>query len=176
MINTPVRWIMRVIPWMIPSRWGWLILTKWDSYQSCSTIEWDTRWYGGWCEHVAYQVSGWKSLMDKHSRVLVLNRPDGVHIIIDGGLNGYDAGNISLPWYLPPIAIHHTTKHGEPFGWRMDKVKVVTGYQHMVYQVVPTRNNAIQGYQLHWVQLQYLQAHLAVIEQTLCAIASIIAI
>jgi hypothetical protein len=40
--------------------------------------------YGDGSDH----VSGWKSLIERHKRVLVLKRPLGVIIIIDGGLYG----------------------------------------------------------------------------------------
>ena len=49
-------------------------------------------------DQAGFHVSGWKSLIDKQSRVFVLNRPLGVNIHIDGGLKGYSLGNISLPW------------------------------------------------------------------------------
>jgi hypothetical protein len=39
-----------------------------------------------------FQVSGWKSLMDRQSFEFVLNRPFGVHIMMPGGLNGYSGG------------------------------------------------------------------------------------
>ncbi len=35
--------------------------------------------------------------MDKHSRVLGLNRPLGVSIMMEGGFMGYSGGNLSLP-------------------------------------------------------------------------------
>ena len=35
-----------------------------------------------------FQVSGWKSLIDKQSRSLGLNLPDGVIIITEGGAKG----------------------------------------------------------------------------------------
>ena len=39
-------------------------------------------------DHPGHQVSGWKSLMDRQSRVLGLNRPLGVSIMIEGGRKG----------------------------------------------------------------------------------------
>ncbi len=39
-------------------------------------------------DHRGFQDSGWKSLMERHSLVLGANRPEGVDIWIDGGLNG----------------------------------------------------------------------------------------
>ena len=48
-------------------------------------------------DHAGFQVSGWKSLIDKHSLTLHLNLPFGVIINILGGLNGYCCGNTSLP-------------------------------------------------------------------------------
>jgi hypothetical protein len=38
-----------------------------------------------------------QSDMDKHKRVLVLNRPFGVNIMMPGGLCGYCGGKMSLP-------------------------------------------------------------------------------
>jgi hypothetical protein len=38
-----------------------------------------------------------QSDMDKHSRVLGLNRPLGVSIMMEGGFMGYSGGNLSLP-------------------------------------------------------------------------------
>jgi hypothetical protein len=38
--------------------------------------------------HMGFHVSGWKSLMDRHSRLSVSKRPEGVTIMIAGGLNG----------------------------------------------------------------------------------------
>ena len=48
-------------------------------------------------DHRGFQVSGWKSLIDKHSLVFGLNLPFGVSMEIAGGLNGYSDGNFSLP-------------------------------------------------------------------------------
>ena len=42
-------------------------------------------------------VSGWKSLIERQSRVLVLKRPFGVSIMMAGGLYGYSLGKMSLP-------------------------------------------------------------------------------
>jgi hypothetical protein len=39
-------------------------------------------------DHAGTHVSGWKSLIERQSRVLVLKRPLGVSIIIAGGLYG----------------------------------------------------------------------------------------
>ena len=39
-------------------------------------------------DHSGFHVSGWKSLMDRHSFVLVLKRPDGVSMRIEGGRYG----------------------------------------------------------------------------------------
>jgi hypothetical protein len=36
--------------------------------------------------HIGFHVSGWKSLMERHSRVLVAKRPLGVNILMEGGL------------------------------------------------------------------------------------------
>lgn len=67
--------------------------------------------------HSGFQVSGWKSLMDRQSRVLVWNRPFGVIMYTAGGCRrsrerggvhvrarsrrrtfiGYCEGNTSLP-------------------------------------------------------------------------------
>ena len=49
-------------------------------------------------DHIGFHVSGWKSDMDKHKRVLGLKRPEGVNMRIEGGLSGYSGGNLSLPW------------------------------------------------------------------------------
>lgn len=48
-------------------------------------------------DHKGFQDSGWKSLIDKQSFVLVWNRPEGVDIMIEGGLNGYWEGKMTLP-------------------------------------------------------------------------------
>ena len=42
--------------------------------------------------------SGWKSLKLMQIGVLVANRPDGVNILIRGGLKGYSLGKESVPW------------------------------------------------------------------------------
>lgn len=57
----------------------------------------------GWIElhvstHMGFHVSGWKSDMLRHSRVLGLNRPLGVSIRMEGGFRGYSGGNLSFPW------------------------------------------------------------------------------
>ena len=44
-----------------------------------------------------FQVSGWKSLIDKHSLVLVRKRPLGVYMSTEGGLKGYSFGNSRTP-------------------------------------------------------------------------------
>jgi len=49
-----------------------------------------------------FQVPGWKSDMEKHIFLSGWNRPDGVNILIPGGLKGYSDGNIMSPWYSPP--------------------------------------------------------------------------
>lgn len=38
--------------------------------------------------HAGLNDLGWKSEIDKHNRVFVWNRPEGVSIRIAGGLNG----------------------------------------------------------------------------------------
>jgi hypothetical protein len=40
--------------------------------------------------------------MEKQIFLSGMNRPDGVSILIPGGLKGYSDGNISIPWYSPP--------------------------------------------------------------------------
>jgi len=42
---------------------------------------------------------GWKSEFDRHSRVEVWKRPDGVIMRIAGGLKGYSAGKVRVPQY-----------------------------------------------------------------------------
>ena len=42
-------------------------------------------------DHAGTHVSGWKSLIERHRRVLVLNRPFGVSIMMAGGLYGLQA-------------------------------------------------------------------------------------
>mmetsp|Transcript_98406 Transcript_98406/g.275590 ORF Transcript_98406/g.275590 Transcript_98406/m.275590 type:complete len:207 (-) Transcript_98406:263-883(-) len=49
-----------------------------------------------------FQLSGWKSVMERHRRVFVSKRPLGVSISIDGGRCGYSLGNLSFPQYQPP--------------------------------------------------------------------------
>jgi hypothetical protein len=49
-------------------------------------------------DQVGFQLSGWKSDIDKHSFVWTLNRPLGVIIYTEGGLNGNFFGNTSFPW------------------------------------------------------------------------------
>lgn len=43
---------------------------------------------GGTAYQAGFQLSGWKSLMDRHSRWPVLKRPFGVNIITEGGCKG----------------------------------------------------------------------------------------
>ena len=43
-------------------------------------------------------ISGWKSLKLMQIGVFVANRPDGVSILILGGLKGYSLGKDSVPW------------------------------------------------------------------------------
>lgn len=45
-----------------------------------------------------FQVSGWKSEMDRHILCFGANLPLGVIIIMPGGFIGYSVGNINLPW------------------------------------------------------------------------------
>ena len=49
-------------------------------------------------DHSGFHVSGWKSDMDRHRRVLTAKRPEGVHMVMAGGLKGYCAGKTTLPW------------------------------------------------------------------------------
>ena len=39
-------------------------------------------------DQAGFQVSGWKSLMDRHRRVLIWNLPFGVIMMMRGGLKG----------------------------------------------------------------------------------------
>lgn len=49
-------------------------------------------------DQAGFHVSGWKSEMERHSRVLVLKRPEGVIMYMLGGRNGYSIGKTNLPW------------------------------------------------------------------------------
>jgi hypothetical protein len=44
-----------------------------------------------------FQVPGWKSDMEKQIFLSGWNRPEGVNILIPGGLKGYSAGKMSTP-------------------------------------------------------------------------------
>ena len=39
-------------------------------------------------DHMGFQLSGWKSLMDRQRRRFVLKRPEGVSISTEGGRRG----------------------------------------------------------------------------------------
>ena len=49
-----------------------------------------------------FQVPGWKSDMEKQIFLSGWKRPEGVYILIPGGLKGYSEGNKRTPWYSPP--------------------------------------------------------------------------
>lgn len=49
-------------------------------------------------DQAGFHVSGWKSEMERQSRVLVLKRPEGEIMYMLGGRKGYSMGNTSLPW------------------------------------------------------------------------------
>jgi len=52
--------------------------------------------------HAGFQEAGWKSDMEKHIFLSGAKRPEGVSILMPGGLKGYSGGNIRTPWYSPP--------------------------------------------------------------------------
>jgi hypothetical protein len=52
--------------------------------------------------HAGFHEPGWKSDMEKQIFLSGWKRPDGVYILIPGGLKGYSDGNRSTPWYSPP--------------------------------------------------------------------------
>ena len=69
--------------------------------------------------HDGFQVVGWKSDMEKQSRVLQTNRPIGSQFLhhplwillplgvvmrIAGGANGYCVVNVRVPMYCPPAS------------------------------------------------------------------------
>lgn len=56
-----------------------------------------------------FQVSGWKSDMERQSFWLHLKRPCGVHMYTAGGLYGYSSGNWRRPMKMPP-------SYGVPLG------------------------------------------------------------
>jgi hypothetical protein len=56
-------------------------------------------------DHIGFHVSGWKSLMDRQRRRLVLKRPLGVHMITEGGFMGYSGGNLSMPRVVHKVMI-----------------------------------------------------------------------
>ena len=49
-------------------------------------------------DQVGFQLSGWESDIEKHSLVCALNRPLGVIIYTEGGLNGNFLGKTNFPW------------------------------------------------------------------------------
>ena len=51
--------------------------------------------------HAGLKLLGWKSLMERHSRVLGWKRPMGVCMRMAGGAKGYSGGNIKVPQYWP---------------------------------------------------------------------------
>jgi hypothetical protein len=64
--------------------------------------------------HAGFQEAGWKSDIEKHIFLSGWNLPDGVNILIPGGLKGYSEGKSKTPWYSPP-------SNGESGGPRMMK-------------------------------------------------------
>jgi len=52
--------------------------------------------------HAGFQEAGWKSDIEKQIFLSGAKRPEGVSILMPGGLNGYSGGNIRTPWYSPP--------------------------------------------------------------------------
>jgi hypothetical protein len=60
---------------------------------------------------------GWKSDMDMQIRLSCWKRPDGVYILIPGGLKGYSEGNRRTPWYSPPA-------YGESGGPRYNSMQM----------------------------------------------------
>jgi hypothetical protein len=67
--------------------------------------------------HAGFQDPGWKSDIEKHIFLSGWNRPEGVNILIPGGLNGYSEGKRRTPWYSPPV-------NGESGGPRIRKFQV----------------------------------------------------
>lgn len=49
-----------------------------------------------------FHEPGWKSDIEKQIFLSGWKRPEGVSILIPGGLKGYSEGNITTPWYSPP--------------------------------------------------------------------------
>jgi len=47
--------------------------------------------------HAGFQEAGWKSDIEKQIFLSGAKRPEGVSILIPGGLNGYSGGNIRTP-------------------------------------------------------------------------------
>lgn len=52
-------------------------------------------------DQLGFQDSSWKSDILRQSLLLTSKRPEGVDILIRGGLNGYSGGKVTLPWYWP---------------------------------------------------------------------------
>ena len=46
---------------------------------------------------MGFQVSGWKSEIDRHMRFIGSNLPEGVIIMMPGGFIGYSGGNMIFP-------------------------------------------------------------------------------
>src|SRR5687767_9756550 len=72
--------------------------------------------------HTGFQLSGWKSLLLKHSLCPVLNLPLGVYMSTDGGFRGYlhstSSNDMDLKWSEEQLQAHeevlhnaHYTKH-----------------------------------------------------------------
>jgi len=51
--------------------------------------------------HAGFHDPGWKSDMEKQIFLSGWKRPEGVSILIPGGLKGYSEGNKTTPWYSP---------------------------------------------------------------------------
>ena len=49
-------------------------------------------------DHIGFQLSGWKSDMERQSLRFGWNLPEGVHMRTLGGLSGYSLGKINFPW------------------------------------------------------------------------------
>ena len=64
------------------------LLSSMNARSPCSTVLTD---------HIGFQVSGWKSDIDRQIFALGLKRPFGVIMRMLGGLYGYSFGNVSAP-------------------------------------------------------------------------------
>ena len=86
-------------------------------------------------DQVGFQLSGWKSDIERQSRVSGRKRPLGVTIVIDGGLRGYSEGNLTRPQNLRArerccglvVGPGRELRRGREGGWRTSRRR--TGFR-----------------------------------------------